>query len=188
MTAPRLPRLTPAELNAEQAELYDRIAGGERATGTQAFALVGSDGALEGPFNAFLYQTDIGGVLEALGAAIRYRTSFTAREREIAILLTANQRDSEFERYAHEAIAQLIGMTDAEIKALRRLDVDSWQDERERVIAQTALRLLVSSDLNDEEYVRATSVLDESQIVELTALVGHYSTLALQMKVFRVRS
>ena len=187
MTEPRLPRLTPAELTAKQAELYDRIAGGERATGTQAFALVGPDGALEGPFNAFLYQTDVGGVLESLGATIRYRTSFTAREREIAILLTANQRDSEFERYAHEAIARLIAMTDVELDALRQLDVTPFQDERERVVAQTALSLLLHSDLTDEEYVLATTVLDASQLVELTTLVGHYSTLALQMKVFRVR-
>ena len=187
MTEPRLPRLTPAELTAEQAELYNRIAGGERATGKQAFALVGPDGALEGPFNAFLYQTDVGGALEELGAALRYRTSFTAREREIAILLTANQRDSEFERYAHEAIARLIGMTDGELDALRQLDLTPFHDEREHVVAQTTMNLLLHADLTDEEYVSAASVLHESQLVELTTLVGHYSTLALQMKVFRVR-
>jgi 4-carboxymuconolactone decarboxylase len=187
MTAPRLPRLTPSQLNAEQAELYDRIAGGERAVGVQAFALTGQDGSLEGPFNAFLYQPAIGSALEGLGAAIRYRTSLSAREREIAILLTAHHRESEFEIYAHEAIAVTVGMTEDEVNALRHLDIGSFTDDREGLIARTVISLLQNADLTDAEYTAAVESLGTSQVVELTALVGHYSTLAMQMNVFRVR-
>ena len=78
-------------------------------------------------------------------------------------------------------------MTDGELDALRQLDLTPFHDEREHVVAQTTMNLLLHADLTDEEYVSAASVLHESQLVELTTLVGHYSTLALQMKVFRVR-
>ncbi len=187
MDPSRLPRLTPTELSVDQSALYEQIAGGERARGPQAFALVGEDGSLEGPFNAFLYQTALGTSLESLGAAIRYRTSLTDREREIAILLTANHRDSEFERYAHEAIARNLGMTQDELAALRELSTQHLHDEREVQVATTVLALLHNADLTDDEYQSAVAVLGEVQLVEITTLVGHYSTLAMQMNVFGVR-
>nr|BFE70573.1 hypothetical protein GCM10020092_038740 [Actinoplanes digitatis] len=72
--------------------------------GPQLFRLVGADGGLEGPFNAFLLQPRLGLALQALGAAVRYETGLADRAREIAILVVSAASDSAFERYAHEAV------------------------------------------------------------------------------------
>jgi len=42
------------------------------------------------------------------------------------------------------------------------------------------------ADLDDQEYDTAVAVLGERALVELSALVGYYATLALQLRIFRV--
>jgi 4-carboxymuconolactone decarboxylase len=115
----RIPKLAPSDLDDEQRALYDAITGGRRAQGPQLFRLTDSEGRLEGPFNAFLLQPRLGSALQALGSSVRYDTGLDDRCREIAILVVAAHWASDFEWYAHEAIARSVGLTDAELAAIR---------------------------------------------------------------------
>ena len=183
---PRLPRLRPADLDPEQRAVYDEIAGGPRARGPQLFRLVDETGALEGPFNAFLLQPGVGGPLQALGSAVRYRTALSDRAREIAILVVAAHWDSAFEWYAHEAVGRHAGLTDAELADLRERRYDALEAADERVVATTAHLLAAAGDLDDDAYEQAVAALGRPGLFELTTLVGYYATLALQLRVFRV--
>lgn len=182
----RAPKLDPASLDEAQRAVYDAVTGGPRAQGPALFRLVDEDGALEGPFNAFLLQPGVGMALQALGAAVRYRTTFSDRAREVAILVVAVHRDSAFEWYAHEAVGRHVGLTDAELDALRSHDYDLLGSEVERVVARTTHRLLDAGDLDDDEFAAAVEALGLSQVFELLTLVGYYDTLALQLRVLRV--
>jgi 4-carboxymuconolactone decarboxylase len=182
----RLPRLRPEQLAAEQRALYDSIAGGPRAQGGSPFALVGDDGSLTGPFNAMLLQPALGEALQALGGAVRYRTSLSTRAREIAILTVARHWDSAFERHAHEAVAHACGMTDAELSALRTGAADAFPDPVERLVLTVADALTSRGDLDDAEFAAARDTLGLPVLFELTTLVGYYATLALQLRTFRV--
>lgn len=181
----RLRPRRPDELDQDQRKVYDAIAGGRRAQGSQQFRLVGDDGSLEGPFNAFLLQPRLGLALQDVGAAIRYETSLSDRMREIAILVVSQHWNSDFERYAHEAIGRHIGLTDDELTAIRELDYDGL-DADDRLIARTASRLAVDGDLDDREYAETLAVLGEPGLFELSTLVGYYAALALQLRLFRV--
>ena len=86
MTA-RLRSFRPSELNDDQLEVYNAIAGGPRAGGP--FALTNDDGSLRGPFNAMVLSPAIGLALQSVGAAVRYRSTLTDRAREMAILVVA---------------------------------------------------------------------------------------------------
>ena len=183
----RLRRLRPAELDAEQRALYDAIVGGPRAGGGSPFRLLDSAGGLEGPFNAMLLQPALGEALQALGSAVRYRTTLAPRAREIAILVVARVWDSAFERHAHEAVGRVAGLTDDELHALRAGWADAFADPGERLIAQTAAALAVRGDLTDAEFAAARDGLGLPQVFELTTLVGYYATLAMQLRVFGVR-
>ena len=108
MTGARIPKLEPSALDDDQRSLYDAIAGGRRAQGPQLFRLADSAGRLEGPFNAFLLQPRLGSALQALGSAVRYDTALDDRCREIAILVVAAHWRSDFEWYAHEAVARSV--------------------------------------------------------------------------------
>ena len=182
--APRIRPLTPHELDREQSGLYAAITGGPRAQGPQHFALTDDDGSLRGPFDLMLRSPAVGSAQQELGAAIRYRTTFTGRTRELAILLVAARSNSTFERESHEAIARALGFSEEELAAIRALDASAFAD-RERVVAGVTLSLL-DGDLSDELWDAASAVLGVDGVFELTALVGYYSTLALQLRVFRV--
>jgi 4-carboxymuconolactone decarboxylase len=181
----RLAKLAPESLDADQRAVYQSITGGPRATGPRLFDLVDEEGRLEGPFNAFLLQPHLGGPLQELGAAVRYATNLSDRAREIAILVVSEHWDSAFERYAHEAVARQVGLSDAELADLRagqhaRLPAD------DALVAETTQLLVSGGDLDDRAYAEAIAGLGEAGLFELLTLVGYYSTLALQLRVFRV--
>ena len=182
--ASRIRPLTPDELSPEQSALYAAITGGPRAQGPQHFALTSADGSLRGPFDVMLRSPAVGTAQQELGAAIRYRTAFTDRMRELAILLVAAHWDSAFERESHEAIARALGFSEAELAAVRALHVSGFPDA-ERVVGDAVLDLL-DGDLADDAWDAASAALGVDGVFELTALVGYYSTLALQLRVFRV--
>jgi 4-carboxymuconolactone decarboxylase len=181
---PRIHPLAPSELTAAQRALYNVITGGPRAQGPQHFPLTSEDGSLRGPFDAMLRSPAVGTAQQELGAAIRYRTGFTDRSRELAILLVAARWDSAFERESHEAIARALGFREDELAAIRALDASVF-DGDEGVVGRATVALL-DGDLADDAWDAASTALGIEGVFELTALVGYYATLALQLRVFRV--
>jgi 4-carboxymuconolactone decarboxylase len=184
----RLPRLTKAELNKEQLNLHQMITSGPRTSGPQLFELQDAQGALNGPFGVMLYAPALSGPLQELGAAVRYRTTMNDRTREIAILTVATATGSAFERHAHEPIGQAVGLTEAELSALRNGTFTS-ADPTETA-AYTVCRRLLDANARqpwcDEEYTAAVAALSREGVLELTVLVGYYRTLAQLMHVFAV--
>jgi len=181
----RLPWFEPHELSAEQRAIYDDIAGGPRAQGPQAFALTDGAGRLEGPFNAMLVEPAIGGALQALGSAIRYRSPLTARAREIAILEVAALRRSAFEWYAHERVGRLAGLTDTELSALASGAAAASFDATETIVRAVVRALIVERDLGDALYAEAEAALGTPVVAYLIALAGYYDLLSLQLRAWR---
>lgn len=185
MTA-RIAKLDVRTLSDQQRELYDAITGGPRAAGPQLFRLTDEDGRLEGPFNAMLLSPVLGGALQSLGSAVRYRSGFSDRCREIAILVVGHTWNSEFEIYAHQRVARAAGLTQEDLAALAGDRPDLLPDDLERLVATTTSALAGPADLTDEQYELAVAGLGEALLFELTTLVGYYSLLALQLRIFRV--
>jgi len=183
----RLAVLSSEEMTPEQVDLYREILSGPRGQGPRAVALSSGAGGLAGPFNAMLYAPPVGHALQELGAAIRFRTQLAPRIREMAILVVAQAWDSGYERVSHEPIGREAGLADEEIEALRAGADPGFADKHEQV-AYSVVRALTgpAADLDDQQYDTAVTVLGEQALVELSALVGYYATLALQLRIFRV--
>lgn len=178
----RLPWPTPAELTPQQAAVYEAIAGGPRASGPQLFQMRDDEGRLEGPFNAMLTAPTVGMPLQEVGAAIRYRSSLTDRAREVAILLVAAHRRSEFEWYAHEAIARHIGLTDDEIASIQKKEAAASFSPDECAVVEVTNRLLGGDAVDEDTITHAMGALEISGVTELVVLLGYYLTLDLLMK------
>jgi len=181
----RLRKLTLAELDDAQRGVYDSIVGGPRATGNQPSAVKDPAGALNGPFGLMLHVPELGGPLQELGAAIRYRTTLSDRCREIAILLVATATDSGYERHAHERIGRAVGLSEDDLAGLRAGTFSS-PDPGENAVAQLSAALLRGDSLDDDEYARVAGTLGDKQVMEVTVLVGYYRTLAQMMNVFGI--
>lgn len=182
----RVPRPTPDELDPDQRRLYEAITSGSRSGGPRLFALTDDEGRLEGPFNAMLLNPPIGDALQRLGAAIRYGGRLSARAREIAILAVAAHWGSGFEQRVHEAVGGHVGLSAAELAALRVGGPLELDDPEEAAVLDTTVALLRDRDLDADRYRAASEVLGGDRLFELTTLVGYYSTLALQMRAFGV--
>jgi len=183
----RLRLLSPAELDVQQRALYEEITRGPRSAGAQHFALADADGRLQGPFNAMLLSPSLGRALQELGAAIRYRTCLTDRIRETSILVVSQVWDSAFERHAHERVGAAAGLTRAELLALREGQDPGLSDPAEHAAWSFTRTLTCRSGALDEgEYDKARAALGERALFELSTLVGYYSTLALQLRLFDV--
>jgi alkylhydroperoxidase family enzyme len=181
----RLHWLAPGDLDAAQRALYDRIAGGPRAKGPQAFPLADEHGRLNGPFNAMLVSPDVGSALQELGSAIRYKTGLTARSREIAILELSVLRKAEFEWYAHERVGKLAGLTDAELQALHDGTPAPTFDGIETLVRDIVRIVVHERDLDDAMFSTATTVLGEEVLNELIVLIGYYDLLAINLRIWR---
>ncbi|MTD59138.1 carboxymuconolactone decarboxylase family protein [Amycolatopsis sp. RM579] len=175
--------MPPAEFDAAQRELYDSIVGGPRAR--QRVPLVDGEGCLEGPFNAFLLQPSLGQALQALGASLRYESKLADRSREIAILVVAAHKDADFERLVHEPVAQALGLTGEQLAGIRAGDYGVL-DTVDAVVARAAHEMLDDEDLSDATFTELRALIGDAQVFELTAVVGYYALLALQLHVFRV--
>lgn len=181
----RLPWPAPTELAPESQAVYAAITGGPRATGPQHFRLMDSDGRLEGPFNAMVVAPSVGGPLQELGAAIRYRTLLTDRAREVAILALAADARSDFEWYAHEPIARACGIADADIAAIREGGESAGLDETERLVLRATRTLVAERALGTALADECKDRLGPAGFVELVVLVGYYQALDLTLRAFR---
>jgi AhpD family alkylhydroperoxidase len=181
--SPRLQALSQAELDAAQTELYAAITGGPRAADRDRSPIVDEAGHLMGPFNAMLYNPELGQPMQALGASIRYRTSLDAATREIAVLAVAATLDSEFEWYAHERLARGADVTEETIARI----ADGRAPDGEDALAYVSVReLLRDGDLSDERFAQLEERFGTTGCVELVVLVGYYRMLALVLGTFRV--
>ncbi len=182
----RLAWPAPEELDDERRSVYNAIVGGPRAADVAASPIMAADGRLEGPFNSMLVSPTVGRALQSLGSAIRYATQLTDRARELAILAVAAHHRSEFEWLAHERLARAAGLGDEILTAERSGRRPAHRLQTEDLIWRGVRSLLVSGDLDGEEYGRLEASIGQVAVVELIVLVGYYQTLALLLRTLRV--
>lgn len=172
---PPFPPLAPSDLDAEQAALYDKIAGGPRAS--SPIPLVDDAGHLAGPFNALLHAPAIGDAVQNLGAQLRYASALTPRERELATLLVAGHDDCAYELYAHRRLAAAAGIAPETIEALAAGQVPPLADTREQLVTQFCAELLDGAPA-PEVVSAAVESLGAPLVFELVVLVGYYQLLS----------
>lgn len=176
----------PGELSDAQQAVYDGIVGGPRGA-SSPFPLTDELGRLNGPFGLMVRFPEIGAPLQALGSALRYETSLTARAREIAILAVARATGSAFEAYAHRLVALRAGLTAAEVTAALegRLRPSS---EYEAAVLGLTEALLKTGDAPARRPARAEHPerpdLPERAVAEVVTLVGYYRLLSQLMARF----
>ena len=177
--SPVLRPLPPDALDTEQLALYEAILGG-RAAMTATTSLTDDTGALRGPFDPILRTPAVGEAIQRLGLALRHQTSLPPRVTETVVLSTAVHYGAEFEWYAHAGIVRSRQLFDeSELDRLRA--GDSPADPELAAAWRTARAVLAGSRLPADVSEAAIAAWGERGLVEITALVGHYSHLALLM-------
>jgi 4-carboxymuconolactone decarboxylase len=189
----RIEPLSPERQTPEQRELYEAIRGGRRAeagaaTGRSGSAggLTDSSGALVGPFNAWLLAPELGERIQRLGEAIRFSSSLPRNALEVAILVEAREWRAEFEWWAHVRLARRAGVAPEVIAAIEAGTEPAFTDDGEAIAHRFSGELLTRREVSDETYAAARERLGESGVMELVALLGYYTLVAMTLNVFQV--
>ena len=176
MTRPdRLPPISPAQLTADQQAVVDEMTAGPR-------------GAVIGPFVATLRSPELTRRLQRLGEYIRYNAALPEKLRELAILLTAREWKQGFEWDVHAPLAAQAGLSDAVIAAIARGHAPSSMGPEELLVYSVFTELHRTRAVTDATYGAACREFGEQGVVDLVALIGYYTMLAMIMNVAQTPS
>jgi 4-carboxymuconolactone decarboxylase len=103
--------------------------------------------------------------------------------RELAILQVARVTpDAEYEWVQHVPIARSVGVTDKQVAAVERGDVDAelFTDEQRAVLRFTT-EVVRDVRASDEAFAAVSKTLSPREIVELLMVIGQYMMLARVM-------
>lgn len=151
-----------------------------------ASALVSSPrGEVRGPFVPLLRSPELLDRAQKLGAYLRYDCTIEERLRELAICVVARFWSQPYEWSAHARLARVAGVASETLAALRDGVCHDDAPGDERLIFACCTQLLVDHRLDDDLFAQATALLGEAGVVELAALCGYYSLLAMVLNVAR---
>ena len=176
----RLSYLRRDELDPAGQDVWDKV------VGTRSGQLVRDDGALVGPFNAFVHAPDVGRRLASLGAVVRFGTSIDRRLSEVAIITVGARWKAEFEWWAHARMAREHGVPDAVVDAIGRGDEPQFTADDERTVYAVARELADAGQVSQDSYDAARDLLGEAGLVELVTLCGYYTLISFLLNAFAV--
>lgn len=173
-------RLTPrttAEMRPDQAELFATMAEGRTPI---------ADGHLGGPFDGWGLNPKIGRRIWSLGGAIRNRPSIDRRYMELAILVTGQIWQAQFEWYAHETMARDAGLPDAVITAIKHGEEPEFDDAGDETAWRLCTTLHRDKRVDDETYAAAVAVHGEEGVADLIHALGYYVLVCMTLNTFEV--
>ena len=143
----------------------------------------GPRGALYGPFVPLLRSPELMQHAQAMGAYLRYRSALGTRLSELAILVTARQWNQQVEWAIHAPIAQAGGIGAGIVEAVARWVRPHGMREDEAAVHDFCIELYRDKRVSDATYANALALFGEQGVVDLTAINGYYTLLAMVMNV-----
>jgi 4-carboxymuconolactone decarboxylase len=168
------------ELGPEGQQLWDNL------VNNLGDLIVTADGALAGPFNAFVTAPEAGRRLSSLGATLRFGTSIERRLSEIAIITVAARWQAEFEWWAHAPMACEHGVAGAVVDAIGCGDDPPFEADDERAVYLAARQLALSGRLDQQTFGAAHRFLGDAGMVELVSLCGYYTLISFLLNALAV--
>lgn len=172
--SPRLRTLTDETMDDAQKALMQAIRSGPRGGSIKP----------QGPFGVWLHAPEFGQLAQALGGFCRLQSGVPSRLSEFAILCTARLWRSQYEWFAHAAIAEKAGVKAKTIADLRAGRVPKTAAKDERAIYDFVQELYKKRRVSDRNYKRVIAVLGEKATVELVGILGYYSLISMTLNVF----
>lgn len=146
-----------------------------------------SRGRVSGPFSVLLNSPEVAGRAAHLGSYIRFESTLTPSQRELAIITTAREFDCAYEWAAHATLAKEAGVREAAIETIANNGDLSDLTEDEALIVAYGREILRGHRVSDGTFAAAKAQFGEQGVTELTATIGYYGMLACALNAFEVR-
>ncbi len=170
----RLPLPKREELGAEAQAAYDRL------TSTSSQNLRG----LRGPGGIQLHSPALSRVSRPLNHYLRFESGLGGRLRELAILVTAREHDSQFEWAAHEAEALREGVSPELIEIIRHRRGLDGVAEVDAIVIALGRETFGARKVSAATFARCLAQFGRRKLVDLVALMGNYAATAALLTAF----
>jgi 4-carboxymuconolactone decarboxylase len=170
----RLPLPQRDALDPEAQAVYDRLLDPQGGT------LRG----LIGPGGLSLHSPGLWRHTRGLNRYLRYEAGLGGRLRELAILVTACECDSQFEWAAHEAEARKEGVPDAAIETVRHRRDIAGLDEADAAVIALGREMFGDRRVGAATFARCLALFGRGRLVDLVALMGNYASTAALLCAF----
>src|SRR5665213_1351725 len=100
-------------------------------------AIIGSRGALHGPFSVFLHSPEIAGRVAHLGAYVRFEGTLDMRVRVLAAMVVAREFEAEYVWGAQTGSARRQNVPETTIAAIRENRLDGVPPEDAMIVEYT---------------------------------------------------
>lgn len=163
----RLPLPNREDLDEAGKQTYDR--------GTKPGATIAG---LQGPAGVQLYSTKIASHMTAINRYLRYEAGISPRIREIAILATAREFDSQFEWVAHEPEALKEGVPQSVIDVIKHRRGTDGLDETDALIIELGRQLWRDHQVKSETFAKLKALFGPHKLIDIVLLMGNYAGTA----------
>jgi 4-carboxymuconolactone decarboxylase len=168
----RLPNLTKAQIKPEDHAFYD--------------AIVGSRGAVRGPFGVLLHSPDLAARIAHTGTFVRYDLDIPESLRETVIITAASEIKSQYEFFAHARLARQAGVSEDTIQAIAQRTAPEGLSGDEAMLVRYVQELLRHHKISDPTFNAVRDRFGVQKTLEITALVGHYLLVGQILAAFEV--
>ena len=180
----RLPPLTKADMSPEQRELFDALVG--KSVGRGERFVLDEHGAVRGPFAPLLRHPASGRPLQEMAAALRFAGGLPDAAREVAICVVGAYWRDAHEFHRHADIARAVGVAEEALANIHDGRAATFTDPVVQAVHDATFAICHRDDLTDDEYAAAHAQLGDELMVELSAVVGYYTLLSMQLRIFRI--
>jgi 4-carboxymuconolactone decarboxylase len=170
----RLPLPQRDALDAEGQRIYDSLADPRG----------GSLRGLRGPGGIHLHSPGLARHTRPLNHYLRQEAGLGGRLRELAILVTARELDSQFEWAAHEAEALREGIAPDTIEIIRHRRDTGGLDEADAAVIELGREIFTMRKVDSATFTRALALFGRRKLVDLVALMGNYAATAAMLTAF----
>src|SRR5580700_7090430 len=168
----RMPPIPKDKMTDAQKKAADELVAGPR-------------GVVAGPFVPLLRSPELMSRLQKTGEYLRFQNSIGQKLTEFVILMTARQWTQQYEYSAHAPLAIKAGVKPEIVTAIAEGRRPTAMATDEEVVYDFCSELRQNQSVTDATYARAISAFGEQGVIDMSALVGYYTTLAIIMNVAR---
>jgi 4-carboxymuconolactone decarboxylase len=168
---PRIPIIDRADMNPEQARVYDEA--------KQKSGIVG------GPYFAYIRLPKLFQACQDLRGALA-DSPMTRREQQIVNLVVARHFDARYPWFAQARASLAVGIDRSVIDAINKRSALTLDDPREQATFEVARELTATRRLSDETYARAEKTLGLESLVAIVAATGSFAMTCMTANSFGV--
>ena len=164
----RIPLPSPEEMTPEQQRIYAAVVAGPR-------------GQVIGPLRAAIHSPQLAERWSELGEFLRYGMSIPARQTELAIIVTGRRWTSQIEWWVHARAAIDASLAPAVVEAIRNCAAPRFDCSDDAAVYEFTRQLQQTGQPDLKTYGAIHERWGVRGVVELTALIGYYTMVAMTL-------